>query len=144
MPIKSERAWWHEQDHDVEEECTYLGTSQMRKRSLTGTPVPKVKRGFQSSMTTTFSIIYDDERRRLDAHRAGCSADGGCSPEALWWHRTGGALADRRIGSLGKRGHPVRKWRFSDFSETSGNLAEGVAPGRFRLRPQRAARGDAG
>jgi hypothetical protein len=45
---ESEGGRWHQQDHDVEEVRAPEGTSQMRKRSLYGTPVPTAKWGFCS------------------------------------------------------------------------------------------------
>ena len=63
-------AWWHQRDHRVEE-VRALGTSQMRERSQCLPPTTTLP-GFCSSTTTS-----GDE---IDAHRAGCSADGGCSP----------------------------------------------------------------
>ena len=93
--------------------------------------------------TGLFSSMITN-RRRIDAHRAGCSADGGCSTQTLWRNRTGGALADRGTGRAGKRRHAIRQRRFPDLRETRRDLAEGAAPRRLGSRPQRAAHGDAG
>src|ERR1700679_2988175 len=57
-------------------------------------------------------------RRRIDAHRASCSADGGCSAETLWRNRAGGTLADRGTGRIGKRRYAVRQRRLTHLSET--------------------------
>src|ERR1700694_5287646 len=76
------------------------------------------------------------KRRRIDAHRAGCSADGGCSPQTLRRHRARGALADRGTGGAGKRRHTFCEWRFADLGKTRRDLAEGVAPRRIRPRSQ--------
>src|SRR5437879_10099921 len=77
-----------------------------------GMPVPSAKRAEAGLL-----FIHNDKRRRLDAHCAGCSADGGCSPPTLWRHRTGGTLADRRTGSAGKRRHFVRQRGFPDLGK---------------------------
>ena len=91
-----------------------------------------------------FFINDHHDRRRIDAHRAGCSADGGCSTQIVWRNRTGGTLADRGTGRAGKRCHAVCQRRFPDFGKTGRDLAEGAAPRRIGARSQRAAHGDAG
>src|ERR1700722_7236135 len=48
---KSDRARWHQQDHDVEEVRLLYGTSHMRKRSLYGVPVPGEMGLFLSMIT---------------------------------------------------------------------------------------------
>src|SRR6266404_7882827 len=77
-----------------------------------GMAVPSAKRGRSGGL-----LFIHDDRRRIDAHRAGCTADGSCSAAALWRHRTGGTLADRRTGGAGKRRDPVRQWGFPDLRE---------------------------
>jgi glycosyltransferase involved in cell wall biosynthesis len=57
--LKPDRAGWHQQDHDVEEVRDILGTSQMRKRSLSGVSVPTAEWGFCSFKFT----IGDGEMR---------------------------------------------------------------------------------
>jgi glycosyltransferase involved in cell wall biosynthesis len=80
----------------------------------------------------------------MDAHRAGGSADGGSSAQALWRYRKGRALADRGTGRTRKRRHAICQRRFQDLGETRCNMAEGAAPRRIGSRSQCVTHGDAG
>src|SRR5665213_994827 len=71
-----------------------------------------------ANSTTGLLFTNENNRRLRDAHRAGCSADGGCSPQALWRNRAGSTLADRGTGGAGTRRHLVCQRRFADLSKT--------------------------
>ena len=90
------------------------------------------------------SLTSTIDRRLLDAHRAGCSVDGGRSPETVWRHRTGRSLADRGTGRAGPRRHAVRQRRFLTSAKLDATWPKALAARRLGARSQCAAHGDAG
>src|ERR1700687_757356 len=97
----SDRDRWHQEDRETEEVCC-------SKELRTCENVPDSACQCRLDEGAYCSILITNRRVR-NAHRAGCSIDGGGSPETLWRNRTGGALADRGTGGPGKRRLFVRQ-----------------------------------
>src|SRR5579862_3023614 len=78
---KAVGAGWHQQDHSVMEERS--GSSLTPKEPRTCENVPVFGTSEPSKGLRVLFIHHSHTWRRRNAHRAGCPADGGCSPQTL-------------------------------------------------------------
>ena len=86
------------------------------------------KRSRISAERASGAIFTQPHRRRRDAHRAGCSVDGGCSAQTVWRHRAGGSWLTEELVTLG---HDVTLFA-SGNSRTTAKL-EATWPKALRL-----------
>src|SRR5260221_5029283 len=106
--------WWR-QMASARRPCGRNVHAQIKGNFADAGTFPLRRAGAESGLRF-LSMIRD--RRRKDAHRAGCPVDGGCSTQTVRRDRTGRSLVDRGTGGVGTQRHAFRERRFPDLSET--------------------------